>query len=124
MRIVIAAGLLFAVSACGSSSGSASPSSCDSEVPSGATAVATEGTDQLRFEPAELTAAAGPVHVTLDNPSSLPHTLVFNDLDFKLSTDAGEECGGSLAFESGSYAFHCDVPGHEEAGMKGVLVVE
>jgi plastocyanin len=140
-RNLIVVGLLLALAACGTETVTPSasetqtepsasetqtePSACDSEVPATATALTTTGTDNLRFDPDKLTAPAGEVHITLDNPSSLPHSFVLGKVDdFELDTAAGEECGGTVTLEPGSYAFWCGVAGHQEGGMKGTLVVE
>jgi plastocyanin len=77
----------------------------------------------LRFTPSDLNAKAGciQIKVTFDGT----HTLQFDDpaaanafplLDVNKTTWAGK-------LPAGTYKFHCTIPGHETAGMVGVLTV-
>ena len=103
-------------------------------------------TDQLKFEPASLTVRAGqPVRVSLENPGALAHDFTIvgmpvkdikNAMDDHMghSAEAGKIMGdlpakhqAEVAFtptQAGTYEFYCSVPGHKEAGMKGMLKVE
>ena len=74
--------------------------------------------DSLKFEPATLTAKAGKIRFVHDNKGAVVHTFV---IDGKLKiADDGEE---TVTLEPGDYVFHCDVPGHQAAGMEGTLSV-
>jgi plastocyanin len=80
----------------------------------------------LSFSPKELTAAAGPVTVTLNNIGKILHTLVVEeDPTFKkLVANPGESPTGTLDAKAGqTYTFYCDVPGHRAAGMEAKLKV-
>ena len=91
----------------------------------GLTVTADEGGD-LSWEPTELTAKAGEVTVTLDNPAPVAHDIEIegNGVEEKseLVTDGTASVTADL--EPGEYTFYCTVPGHEDAGMTGTLTVE
>jgi uncharacterized cupredoxin-like copper-binding protein len=75
--------------------------------------------DALRFEPDQLAATAGVIHIVHENEGSTVHSFVIDGQDFKLSDD--DE--GDVDLAAGEYVFFCDVPGHREAGMEGTLTV-
>lgn len=72
----------------------------------------------MKFEPAELTIAAGDT-VTFTNADGAPHTATADDGSF----DTGKLKKGdsaSLTFSTaGSFAYHCEI----HRGMKAVLTV-
>ena len=82
---------------------------------------------QLKFDKSSLTAKAGKVTITMDNPSSLPHGVGIEgngvDEDGKTVTKGGKSVV-TATLKPGKYEFYCPVPGHEQAGMKGDLTVE
>jgi uncharacterized cupredoxin-like copper-binding protein len=99
---------------------------------------------ELRFVPDHLAFETGKRYkLTLDNPSSLKHYFTAKDFADGIWTqkvDAGnvevkgavhelELRPGAIAewvfipLKSGTYELHCSVPGHAEAGMKGILTV-
>ena len=80
----------------------------------------------MYFEPAEIRIDAGAtVNVAIDNEGAAFHDLTIPALDFILAADAGNEATGSLRVEErGAYEFLCSVPGHAQAGMTGILLVE
>jgi plastocyanin len=61
------------------------------------------------------------VTVTLINEGVVPHSFVVADLGIKQEVAPGESVNVRLTAPAGSYRFVCDVPGHEAAGMVGVL---
>ena len=91
----------------------------------GLTVTADESGD-LSWDPTELTAAAGEVTVTLDNPSPVAHDIEIegNGVEEKseLVTDGTASVTADL--ERGEYTYYCTVPGHADAGMEGTLTVE
>ncbi len=95
---------------------------------SGGSAVnVTVTASEFKFDPSTITAAAGQtVNVTLNNTGSVQHTFVIKEANnFKLTADPGKTASGSFtAPAAGTYTFFCDVPGHEDAGMKGTLTVK
>ncbi len=80
----------------------------------------------LRFDKKVVHAKAGRIEIVFSNPSSVPHNV---------RIESGEnELGGTqvitkktakvfLTLKPGRYNFYCSVPGHEDAGMKGTLIV-
>lgn len=83
----------------------------------------------LKWDPAELTAAAGqPLNITMTGDGALEHNFVWADdaeTDF-LHLAVGETTTGpvSRTFDTaGTYEFYCDIPGHREAGMVGNAVI-
>jgi uncharacterized cupredoxin-like copper-binding protein len=80
----------------------------------------------IDFPVKELLAPPGLIEFTYDNQGEIPHTFTFHGLEneFLLATAGGESASGTVTLEPGTYAFYCDVPGHEAAGMAGELTVE
>lgn len=82
------------------------------------------GTDQLAFEPAELTGEAGEITIELTSEEGVEHDLVIDETDERVVTaSAGETDVGTVSLESGTYTFFCSIPGHRTAGMEGSLDV-
>ncbi|MFN3286401.1 MAG: cupredoxin domain-containing protein [bacterium] len=77
------------------------------------------------FRPGVVRVRAGePVNLRLRNTGRVPHDLYVPDLDFRAAVAPGQEVvAGLVADQPGTYEFYCTVPGHREAGMRGVLVV-
>ena len=77
------------------------------------------------FDPDELTAPAGRVEFIVANRGEDPHTFVIEGIGFKLRVfEPGELDSGTVRLDPGAVAFYCDIEGHREAGMEGVLIVE
>lgn len=98
---------------------------CGGGSPASDTIEAT-GTDGLRFEPDEFTAAAGEITVELTSQEGVEHTFVVEDLGDELvvAADQGETETGTVTIEDpGTYTVYCDVAGHREAGMEASLEV-
>lgn len=101
----------------GGDGGTATPSTAD---------VVVHGNDQLKFDQAQYSAAAGSVDIALVNDGSLPHTLLFEKVSSfkKLTvTKKGETATGTATLEPGTYTIYCDVAGHRSAGMEAKLIV-
>lgn len=82
------------------------------------------GTDQLAFEPEQLTATAGEITVALTAQSNVAHDFVVEEGEALVTTSpAGETTLGTVTLEPGSYTFYCSIPGHRSAGMEGTLEV-
>jgi uncharacterized cupredoxin-like copper-binding protein len=81
--------------------------------------VNVEATDALRFDPDQLTATAGVIHIVQENTGATTHTFVIDGQDFKLTNDDS----GDVDLAAGDYAFYCDIPGHRAGGMEGTLTV-
>ena len=104
---------------------------------------------EFKFEPASIEVTAGtPVRLTLQNTGTVEHDFSVAEMPMVESAAAstpmaGHDMGGMQAVpqlhvaaaigqgatveftptKAGSYDFFCTVPGHKEAGMAGVLVV-
>ena len=128
------------LAACGSdSSSSASTPPATTAAPPATTTAAAGGastvtlsadpTGALKFDKATLTATAGTVTVMMKNPSTsgVPHGIAVegNGVDQDGETvQPGGTSTDTLTLKPGTYSFYCPVPGHEEAGMKGMLIVK
>jgi uncharacterized cupredoxin-like copper-binding protein len=82
----------------------------------------------LSFSRSDLTARAGSVTVTLDNPSgnSMPHAVEIegNGVEEESETiDAGARTSVTVDLRPGRYVFYCPVGQHRQAGMEGTLTV-
>jgi plastocyanin len=81
----------------------------------------------LKFDKTELTAKAGKVTVTMDNPSDIPHNVEIegNGVEAKGETvGKGEQSIATAELKAGTYDFYCAVGNHRGAGMEGKLTVE
>jgi plastocyanin len=80
-------------------------------------------TDRSAFEDSELEAEAGTVRVFMDNRDYFWHTFTIRALGVDLAVPV--EATGRVTFEAapGTYRFVCAIPGHEAAGMVGILTV-
>jgi plastocyanin len=147
---IAAAGILVAGCGSDSSGGSSSSSSSGGGYGSGASkttapkttaapAAATSSSggltlkavesNGLSFDQKTLTAKAGTVALTLDNPSgnSQPHAIAIegNGVDKDGQTvQPGGTSKVSATLKAGTYTFYCPVPGHRQAGMEGTLTVQ
>lgn len=79
----------------------------------------------FEFEPKEIRAAAGENLAVELTSEDIEHDFEIGELDAHVAAEGGETAvGGFSAGESGRYTFWCTVPGHREAGMEGILIVE
>ena len=81
---------------------------------------------ELKFDKTELTAPAGPVTITMANPSDTPHNVVI-DTDGAKAGDTvgkGEDSVATADLKAGEYKYYCAVGNHRSAGMEGTLTVE
>ncbi len=69
--------------------------------------------------------AAGTISFAIKNDGPSPHNLTFPDLKKVSETiDAGATTKLTVDLKAGMYTDICDVPGHEQLGMKGTLTVK
>jgi plastocyanin len=81
--------------------------------------------DRFAFEPARLVVPAGAEVAIVLTAVDLAHTFTVDVLDAHVAADRGESAtGGLLAGQTGRFTFYCSEPGHRQAGMQGVLIVE
>jgi uncharacterized cupredoxin-like copper-binding protein len=126
----------------GSSSTSSAPAASGSTGAAGATgstssgggaaatsslSLAADPGGALKFDKSSLSAKAGTVTITMDNPSSVPHGVAVKGNGANKVGQIVQKGGKStisVTLKSGKYEFYCPVPGHEQAGMKGTLTVQ
>ncbi len=64
------------------------------------------------------------VQLTVRNDGVLDHNFVFDKLNIELHLSPGESENISFVLtEEGNYDFICSIPGHEDAGMSGEIVI-
>jgi uncharacterized cupredoxin-like copper-binding protein len=83
----------------------------------------------LTFDPGEANTATGLAKIEVNDGSSTEHTFVFEDQKTqheKQVVSGSQQSSACVAFfpEAGDYVFFCDIPGHREAGMQGVVHAE
>jgi plastocyanin len=132
---LIAAVAVLAFAGCGgddeepASSGSDSTSTPAAESGGGGEnlAIAADPGGGLKFDKTELTAKAGKVTITMDNPSDVPHAVEIegNGVEEEGETvGKGEKSIATGELKAGTYDFYCPVGNHRGAGMEGKLTVE
>ena len=80
----------------------------------------------MKYSVASLKAKAGKVTIVLKNVSMIPHDVAIkgNGVEAKGKlVGKGGTSTVTATLKPGTYEFYCTVPGHEQAGMKGTLVV-
>jgi nitrite reductase (NO-forming) len=84
--------------------------------------IAIEAFD-LGFKPAQTeVASAGTYTVKFVNTGALVHDITFAD-GTKLTAQAGQTVEGEVTIPDAGMTFICSIPGHEQAGMKGEVLV-
>ncbi|MGQ0444648.1 MAG: cupredoxin domain-containing protein [Beijerinckiaceae bacterium] len=81
---------------------------------------------EFNYAPATVRVAAGrEFTLVLDNSGAeTEHGIFVPGLGFRLEVKAGEIVRKKTVFaKPGEYEFVCDMPGHQEAGMTGKLIV-
>lgn len=81
------------------------------------------------FSPNTFSVRAGdPVTITLTSTDSQTHVLLFEDASLAaLAVGVGPGETRAITFnapKAGTYAFHCDVPGHAGRGERGTMTVK
>jgi uncharacterized cupredoxin-like copper-binding protein len=115
--------------ACGGRSGAAASKTTTGGGAAASTQdVTVKGTDQLRFQPATLTAKANtPIRLTLDDTGdALIHDFVIDNAggkQVKIEAQPNSKATSEFTLPAGTYQFYCSQPGHREAGMVGTLTV-
>ena len=80
----------------------------------------------ISWEPADLSAPAGSVTITLVNESDVPHAVEVegSGVEEESETITGGETDLTVDLEPGEYTFYCPVGQHRQNGMEGTLTVE
>jgi plastocyanin len=88
--------------------------------PAGAVGVEARG---VAFHPTALEAAGGKVTVAMRNQDLFWHTFTVRGLGVSMAVPVGALRSTTFDAPPGRYQFVCAIPGHEQAGMRGTLVV-
>lgn len=84
----------------------------------------TIGGTEFKFQPPTLTAKAGTITFTFTNKGAIAHSFRIRGQSGGIETlDPGKTATATFKLKAGTYAYYCDIPGHEDAGMKGTLTV-
>jgi plastocyanin len=89
--------------------------------------ISADPSGALKFDKTELTAKAGKVTITMDNPSDVPHAI---EIEGNGVEEEGKTVGKgakSIAtgdLKAGTYDFYCPVGNHRAEGMEGKLTVQ
>jgi uncharacterized cupredoxin-like copper-binding protein len=89
--------------------------------------LAADPSGNLKFDKSSLSAKAGKVTITMDNPSAIAHGVAIKGNGVNSTGSIVNKGGKSVVtanLKPGTYTFYCPVPGHEQAGMKGTLTVK
>jgi plastocyanin len=120
----------------GSGSGSGSSGSGSSSSSSGSSSsgggggktikLAADPQGKLAFDKKTLSAKAGQLTIDFANSSGIPHAVAVKGNGVQKSGSTITSGSNSLALDlkPGTYEFYCPVDGHEQAGMKGTLIVK
>ena len=118
-----------ALAGCGSSSSTTTKAATKSVTlsTSGAHAVKLSADpNALKFNTTTLSAKAGTVTITMNNPSSVQHGIAVEGNGVNQAGKIVGQGGTSVLavqLKAGKYTFFCPVPGHRQAGMQGTLTV-
>lgn len=77
----------------------------------------------VKFKPKGLTADTGEIGLTVGNLDLFWHTFTIRELDVNVNVPVQAERRVTFQATPGTYEFICAIPGHVQAGMKGLLVV-
>jgi len=80
----------------------------------------------LKYNTTVLHAKAGKVEIVFTNKSMLQHNVRVESGETELGGTKKITKGTTKAYvtlKKGTYNFYCSVPGHEDAGMRGKLIV-
>jgi uncharacterized cupredoxin-like copper-binding protein len=89
--------------------------------------------NDIYFNPNLITIPANtPVTVVLENKGAIAHNFSVTDhnnpnvknLNISVNVDPGQTQQTTVNAPAGTYYFYCNVPGHEQAGMFGYLIVQ
>jgi uncharacterized cupredoxin-like copper-binding protein len=83
-------------------------------------------TEDFKFAQDEIRITAGTdVQLALLNSDLLSHSFDVDEWDLHIAMPANDSAEATITIsQPGAYTFYCAIPGHREAGMIGVLIVE
>ena len=77
-----------------------------------------------KYDKKALVAKAGKITITFTNNSGpVKHDVAIKGNKKSAQITGGKSTKLTVTLKKGTYTFYCTVPGHEAAGMKGVLKV-
>lgn len=92
----------------------------------GVLTIPSDPTGALAYQFGKATAPAGKITISMPNPSPIQHNIALKAPGSGNGPIVGH--GGDSRFTTtlkpGTYEYYCQVPGHEQAGMKGTLTVK
>jgi plastocyanin len=134
---ILLVGATLMVAGCGGDDEKAASGSDSTPTPTATEAAASGGGGEnitiaadksaLKFDKSDLTAKAGKVTITMDNPSDLPHAIEIEGNGVEEEGKTVTKGGKSIAtadLKAGTYDFYCPVGNHRAAGMEGKLTVK
>jgi plastocyanin len=88
--------------------------------------IPADPTGALSFQFGKATAKPGKVTISMPNPAPIQHNIAITGPAKGSGPVVGNggDSSFSVTLKAGSYEFLCEVPGHEEGGMKGTLTVK
>jgi plastocyanin len=89
--------------------------------------ISADPSGALKFTKSTLSAKAGNVTITMDNPSPVQHAVSIEGNGVDKSGNTVSKGGVSTVtanLKAGTYTFYCPVDGHKAAGMEGTLTVK
>lgn len=79
---------------------------------------------EYKFDKAEYTVRAGAIKVAYTDKGTVTHSLLIEGISgFKMNLSPGQTKTKTVTVPAGTYKLYCDLSGHEELGMKSVLIV-
>ena len=93
------------------------------QTPAANASTVSVGATEFRFTFSTQTVHTGTVTFKVTNNGGIPHNLLINHKQTP-NIDPGATASLKVTFtKPGNYFYECTIPGHAEAGMKGVLKV-
>lgn len=82
--------------------------------------------NNFRFSPDTISVSKGDrVIINFSNPDTIPHLIYLPEFNAHIALIPGGAYPlAFIADQSGTFEYVCSVPGHQEAGMVGTLIVE
>ncbi len=93
----------------------------------GGTLALTADTTALAYEQKTLTSKSGAITINFENPAPIPHNVAIRKGSDQIAvsdTVAQDKTSVTAELKPGTYTFYCTIPGHEAAGMHGILTVK
>lgn len=81
-------------------------------------------TDRTAFSAEEFALTSGATTIAVENRDYFWHTFTVRELDIDLRVPVGATRAVTVDLPEGRFDFVCAIPGHDTAGMEGVLIVE